>query len=261
MLPISLYEPSSVTTGTLVCIPGFLGDPESFLAQFKTLFPASRIIVFHLPAHGKLRGNALNVNLEQLIDLMHDTCLHYNIVGAYWYGYSMGGRLASLCCVRFPELCKQLILEAAHFGFETKSEKQKVLAEFQSKLKNYQELSSESFILQWYGQALFFKTQQLLAESSKAYKVSLVSPALFLFQDMVHVSKQPYFIPDLNCISIDLVYFVGEHDQKYLNYIFAIKQCFLNIKIRVIEGADHDTRTSSTLHWKNTVLETLQELF
>ena len=106
----------------LVFLHGFSGDSQEWLTVGEQFTRFSRLYV-DLPGHG---GSAdIRVSgFADVIALLRNTLLSYNILNYWLVGYSLGGRVAMMAaCQEMPGLCG-LVVEGGHPGLQSDAERE-----------------------------------------------------------------------------------------------------------------------------------------
>lgn len=124
-------------------------------------------------------------------------------------GYSFGARIAAQLKILFPEKFKTLILLAGHLGLQTAAEKG---ARLNWEMELIQRMShKESFLDYWNKLDLFKADEPLLEVENLEYFKKYI--------ERFGLSKQDYLINDLLPYKDDIIYVVGERDNKYVSYV------------------------------------------
>ena len=112
-------SPQATNTAEVVCLHGFLGDPQEWQPVAQALGPGLRCRTPALPGHDG--APPPGETFEALADalwarLASDLPPRFALVG-----YSLGGRLALALAERHPQRISALILEGAHPGLQDAS--------------------------------------------------------------------------------------------------------------------------------------------
>lgn len=106
----------------LVLLHGFLGRGADWGPVAARFAGARRVLAPDLPGH----GTAPNTAMDTLYDAVHalaDRLDAERVAGLDLVGYSMGGRLALLFALRYPEFVRRLVLVSASPGLRTEAER------------------------------------------------------------------------------------------------------------------------------------------
>lgn len=98
----------------LVFLPGLTADHRLFDAQLATLSTCCNCLVWDAPAHGASRPFALQFSIEDMADYLQDILEAEGVTQPVLVGQSMGGYVAQMFAVRYPEaVCGLLAIDSA----------------------------------------------------------------------------------------------------------------------------------------------------
>lgn len=124
-------------------------------------------------------------------------------------GYSMGGRIALELASKAQFNVKKIVLMNAHPGLETQEEKDRRKIWEDEVLEKLKTESREDFFDYWNSLPLFDFDTPLAPIETKRYELSKV-----LF-DKFRLSRQDYFLPEMEQHKEKILYVVGVLDNKY----------------------------------------------
>lgn len=94
-----------------VFIHGASGSSSSWYFQKEYLSRSMEVILLDLPGHGKASGDGCD-RLEECRDAVHEALTTLGLDRCYLVGHSMGGAIAMLFALTYPELLEGLVLVA-----------------------------------------------------------------------------------------------------------------------------------------------------
>lgn len=94
---------------TLVLLHGYLETMYIWQQFIEKIQDKYRVIVIDLPGHG-LTDSAPEISMDFCADTVKSLLDKINIKEAYIGGHSMGGYISIICCHKYPDIFKKLIL-------------------------------------------------------------------------------------------------------------------------------------------------------
>ena len=179
----------------LIFVHGFLGCKEDWSAVQKALDVPS--IALSLPGHERAP-----LDLETFEQGIPE--------GAIVVGYSMGGRLAMHCALKYPGKIKKLIVLSAQPGLERGIEERKKKDEEWIKLL---EQGIDPFLDKWYAQPLFSSFK--LTDAMKKRRRNCDPQKMIEVIKRYSPARMKNLWPELQKISSETVFLFGEDDIKY----------------------------------------------
>ncbi|STY62274.1 2-succinyl-6-hydroxy-2,4-cyclohexadiene-1-carboxylate synthase [Mannheimia haemolytica] len=227
----------------IVFLHGLLGSQQDWQAVLQHLqnFPQIRPLTIDLPFH----GNSKHITCADFADLrqqLHTTL--ESLIGSqpfYLVGYSLGGRAALdyVLNMENPNLLG-VVLEGANIGLSTENDRQ---LRWQNDLhwaNRFRQEPIEHVLEYWYKQPVFSdltaKERQDYIASRKQNQVEQIAAML----EATSLAKQPNYAEKLKQIDKNIVFFIGEKDQKF-------RQMAANYQLRtqLITNAGHNAHRAN----------------
>ncbi|NRA64728.1 MAG: alpha/beta fold hydrolase [Pseudobacteriovorax sp.] len=204
----------------LVFLHGFLGDTRDWQRVIQVLLdsdPKILCISIDLPGHGGSKHYQPETWKVLCEDIMSEIKARAVSVDGL-IGYSMGGRIATLLAVLFPESFRLLVLESSSFGIADASERRRRLDwELSLNLSHVTtESSKREFLQQWYRLSLFIgieKTEGFQAMMERRMDQDFA--AIEQGMRSTSVAFMPCLDHFLQKTDQNILYIYGELDQKY----------------------------------------------
>jgi len=201
-------------TINLVLIPGFLGQSSDFDNVIDYLPKNINSHVFTPFA------NELEVEcFEDAVKQWSENCKFEYGAPTVVLGYSLGGRIAMALAQHWlaiaPDNIKGLIIESAHPGLKSYSEKQ---SRIQHDLIWSERFASESVAVvlkDWYRQSVFSSLSMAQVEELVQYKAHMDGAQMAQQLKNYSLGRQTDYRDFLENISVPVLYISGGQDQKY----------------------------------------------
>lgn len=100
---------SAASRKTLVLLHGYLETMYIWQQFIEKIQDRYRVIVLDLPGHG-LTDSAPEISMEFCADTVKALLDKINVSDAYIAGHSIGGYISIICCHKYPEIFKKLVL-------------------------------------------------------------------------------------------------------------------------------------------------------
>lgn len=143
-------------------------------------------------------------------------------------GYSMGGRIALEIAYQCQFQLKKIVLINAHPGLETHEERSEREI-FENKVQEKLEGLSKDEFLKWWNALPIFSGDSPISTSEERF---VKSPYLF---ERNRLSKQKYFLPQMEEHKNQILYIVGKEDMKYMELALGVIAP-LGIKVKTVPG-------------------------
>ncbi|MGV0026572.1 2-succinyl-6-hydroxy-2,4-cyclohexadiene-1-carboxylate synthase [Phormidesmis priestleyi] len=226
----------STTLPVILFLHGFLGSGEDF-AGIVPQFDRFCCLCIDLPGHGKTQvvGDYSLASTAHAIVALLD---RLNIPKTVLVGYSLGGRLALLLALQFPDRFPQTILESASPGLKTEAERA-IRREQDDKLSDRLTSDFPKFLSEWYDQPLFRSLKQH-PNFAAMYQHRLENNPVELAKSLRNLStgRQSSLWSTLERYEQPLLLMVGERDRKFvsINQEMAARCQTAQLKILVNTG-------------------------
>ncbi|MCL6269441.1 2-succinyl-6-hydroxy-2,4-cyclohexadiene-1-carboxylate synthase [Sansalvadorimonas sp. 2012CJ34-2] len=214
----------------LILLHGFLGSGDDWLSVLPELKNKYHCYTIDLPGHGSSGGFSDEISAEAdafagISDRVHRLLSEEGLLPATVMGYSLGGRIALGFASHYPDDVELLILEGANPGLKTERERQERIDSDSRWSQRFRAEPLKDVLKDWYRQPVFSslteeQRNKLVKQRSIDNDGSLLADAMDLLSlgrqsDWWHVSSQ------LTC---NVVYIVGERDNKFLAIAEALKK-------------------------------------
>ncbi|HCD1255627.1 TPA: 2-succinyl-6-hydroxy-2,4-cyclohexadiene-1-carboxylate synthase [Citrobacter amalonaticus] len=197
----------------LVFLHGFSGDGLEWQPVGEQLTGFSRLYV-DLPGHG---GSAdIRVSgFTDVITLLRNTLLSYNILNYWLVGYSLGGRVAMMAaCQEMPGLCG-LVVEGGHPGLRSDAEREARARSDQHWAARFRHESLRDVFTDWYQQPVFASLNTRQREEWVTLRSQNNGETLAAMLEATSLAVQPDLRDALNALAIPFYYLCGERDSKF----------------------------------------------
>lgn len=202
----------------VIFLHGLLGsqqDWQSILPHLQN-FPKIRPLTIDLPFHGLSEQISCN-DFAELRTRLHTT--FKTIIGSqpfYLVGYSLGGRAALdyLLNIDNPNLVGT-ILEGTNIGLKSETERQIRLQNDQKWANRFRREEIKEVLKDWYRQPVFAdlteKERSRYIEQRKHNRGEFIAQML----EATSLAKQPNYAGQLKQTDKNIIFFIGEQDQKF----------------------------------------------
>lgn len=223
----------------VVFLHGLLGSQQDWQPVRDILqnFPKIRPLTIDLPFHGLSQAVSCS-DFEEVRHQLHATL--ETALGSqpfYLVGYSLGGRIALdyTLNVENPHLLGT-ILEGANIGLNSEQERH---ARWQNDCRwaaRFRQEPLANVLADWYQQAVF--SDLTFAEKERYIQARLDNSGERIAQmlEATSLTKQPNYAEHLKQMEKNIVFFIGEHDQKFRQMAEHYQ-----LPIRLIPDAGHNT--------------------
>ncbi|VEI76221.1 2-succinyl-6-hydroxy-2,4-cyclohexadiene-1-carboxylate synthase [Mannheimia haemolytica] len=202
----------------VVFLHGLLGSQQDWQAVLQHLqnFPQIRPLTIDLPFH----GNSKNITCADFTDLrqqLHST--FESLIGSqpfYLVGYSLGGRAALDYVLNMdnPNL-QGVVLEGANIGLSSENDRQIRWQNDRLWANRFRQEPIEQVLKDWYKQPVFADLtsteRQHYIASRRHNQVEQIAAML----EATSLAKQPNYAEKLKLTDKNIVFFIGEKDQKF----------------------------------------------
>ncbi|WP_409500810.1 2-succinyl-6-hydroxy-2,4-cyclohexadiene-1-carboxylate synthase [Mannheimia glucosida] len=227
----------------VVFLHGLLGSQQDWQAVLQHLqnFPQIRPLTIDLPFH----GNSKHITCTDFADLRQQLHATFeSLIGSqpfYLVGYSLGGRAALDYVLNMdnPNL-QGVVLEGANIGLSSENDRQ---IRWQNDLhwaNRFRQEPIEQVLEDWYKQPVFADLtateRQHYIESRKHNRGEQIAAML----EATSLAKQPNYAKKLKQIDKNIVFFIGEKDQKFRKMASSHQ-----LPTQLIANAGHNTHRAN----------------
>ena len=217
----------------LVFLHGFSGDGQEWLTVGEQFTRFSRLYV-DLPGHG---GSAdIRVSgFADVIALLRNTLLSYNILNYWLLGYSLGGRVAMMAaCQEMPGLCG-LVIEGGHPGLQSDAERDARRRSDHHWAERFRHDALADVFTDWYQQPVFASLDAQQRETLVVLRSQNNGETLAAMLEATSLAVQPDLRDALNARAFPFYYLCGERDDKFRTLAAEI-----SVPNHVIRNAGHN---------------------
>ncbi|EML4684221.1 2-succinyl-6-hydroxy-2,4-cyclohexadiene-1-carboxylate synthase [Citrobacter amalonaticus] len=197
----------------LVFLHGFSGDSQEWQPIGERLSGFSRLYI-DLPGHG---GSAeIRVSgFTDVISLLRNTLLSYNILKYWLVGYSLGGRVAMIAaCQEMPGLCG-LVVEGGHPGLQSDAERDTRRDSDHHWAERFRHDALTEVFTDWYQQPVFASLNARQREALVALRSQNNGETLAAMLEATSLAVQPDLRAALTARAFPFYYLCGERDSKF----------------------------------------------
>ncbi|AUZ67236.1 2-succinyl-6-hydroxy-2,4-cyclohexadiene-1-carboxylate synthase [Citrobacter amalonaticus] len=197
----------------LVFLHGFSGDSQEWQPIGERLSGFSRLYI-DLPGHG---GSAeIRVSgFTDVISLLRDTLISYNILKYWLVGYSLGGRVAMIAaCQEMPGLCG-LVVEGGHPGLQSDAERDTRRDSDHHWAERFRHDALTEVFTDWYQQPVFASLNARQREALVALRSQNNGETLAAMLEATSLAVQPDLRAALTARAFPFYYLCGERDSKF----------------------------------------------
>lgn len=237
------FESNPAASKLMVYFHGFMEDHTDMM-PLKYLHPDFSHLFVDLPGHGESPISSFKDREDFYTSLEHLVTNLGRSKTIYFYGYSMGGRVA-IELIRRGLTPKMMILESSSFGLSTYEEKEKRLTADLNLFSHF--LDHQNFFSNWYSNPIFGNYR-----NSLNYNIDIEKKSKHDFREwqaslkLLSPGAGPHLLKDniesLLKLSVKLpvVGIFGSDDEKYKNHFLEAKKLLPNLLLKEITGAAHN---------------------
>ena len=217
----------------LVFLHGFSGDCREWQAVGEAFEDYSRLYI-DLPGHGGSAGISVK-GFDDVVDLLRNTLLSYNILNFWLVGYSLGGRVAMMAASQGMSGLCGLVVEGGHPGLQREEERmQRRLSDGRWAARFRAEPLCDVFN-DWYRQPVFASLNLAQREALVALRCQNNGQTLAAMLEATSLAVQPDLRARLNARAFPFYYLCGERDDK-----FRALATEMSVPNHVIRNAGHN---------------------
>lgn len=197
----------------LVFLHGFSGDSQEWQPIGERLSGFSRLYI-DLPGHGGSAESRVS-GFTDVISLLRDTLLSYNILKYWLVGYSLGGRVAMMAaCQEMPGLCG-LVVEGGHPGLQSDAERDARRDSDHHWAERFRHDALTEVFTDWYQQPVFASLNARQREALVALRSQNNGETLAAMLEATSLAVQPDLRAALTARAFPFYYLCGERDSKF----------------------------------------------
>ncbi len=222
-------------TVDVVCVHGFLGEPDDWQPLAAALGAPYAVRALALPGHGSPAVKDFESAVHQLAAELRKR------PGAHLVGYSMGGRLALAAAVRSGVVVASLTVISASPGLETglaRADRARSDDRLADKLDRR---GLAAFVRDWYAQPLFASLSRrpallrdLLARRARG-RAAPIAAAL----RALTVGRQPPLWPKLHALRPPALFMAGDSDAAYRDALARAAALSPRARLLIVPDAGH----------------------
>lgn len=239
------YIQNDQSPSLFVFLHGFMEDSTDMLPLMEK--EKGSYLFIDLPGHGKSTSFPFETRSFLFLDLINLIKFYQKDKSLILYGYSMGGRI-SLELLLMGLKIDTLILESAHFGLNSNSEKQ---MRFKSDLFLFKKenFNLEHFLKNWYLAPIFADYNQSPNYHSDLKKklkhdYNLWQESLSYFSSGLFPYERPHVLNALKKQNILGIY--GSKDSKYKIHFNEIKKDLPHLQLFEVINSGHNPHKTQT---------------
>lgn len=246
---VRLYYEESGQGFPLVLIHGLLSDLTSWRYQIPEFSKHYRVIAVDLKGHGRSSKPTKEYRVHSHADDLHSLLQQLGIQQAHLCGLSMGGMVAEVFAIRYPDAVRGLVLadSAAMIADSAVSDRLTLVAEHDMKwIANW---AVKKILRLATPEARDHVRQMILRVRREDYRLALISTAGFNIAGKLSSIRAPTLV------------IVGEKDETTpLWHAEQIKSWIPGARLVVMKGASHMTPVENPDEFNRLVLDFLAEV-
>lgn len=241
------YTPQAIKNKIpILFLHGFTGSSNDWEFIDGNLPDEYTPIFIDLIGHGKSSSpsDKEKYSEESQLKIINDLLTFLSIKEIILVGYSMGGRLALLFTINFPNRVKALVLESSSFGLENKIErKDRILSDVEL-AKKIENIGILNFIDYWMNIPLFDSMKSIDPTQLDELKKRKISEnnIIGLKNSLLGFSQgsMSYLGNSLKDIKIDVLIISGKLDKKYCRIAEELNSLIHASDIKIISDCGHN---------------------
>lgn len=248
----------------VVLLHGFTGSAATWAAHTDGFSAHHTVVAVDLLGHGLSdapedpRRYRLGFCIEDVLAVLD----RLGIARASLLGYSMGGRVALAVAIAAPERLTALVIESASPGIRDAGARRERAARDEELAKSILEGGVEAFVDRWEHQPLFASQRALADPVRLALRAQrLRGNALGLANSLRGLGQgvQPPLHDFLPQIPVPTLIVVGALDETYTAVAREMSEMIPDSRLAVVPGAGHAVHLEQPEHFRQMVLEFLEQ--
>lgn len=241
---VSVFQGPDNALLPIVFLHGFTGTQATYQQWLTRLAAERTVILLDILGHGK-SSRAADLERYQAYEQARDLrllLLELGIERAYFYGYSMGGRLALAFSFFAAEMVAGVILESASPGLATANERQQRRQQ-DAQLADWIEAAGiVKFVEYWQALPLFRTQERLPAEQQQQIQQERLSQSPSALANSLRgfgTGSQPNYWPHLTAINYQVLLLTGLEDRKFCRLAQEMQRLIPQAEWSLIPEAGH----------------------
>ena len=240
----------------LVLLHGFMGSADDWQPLLPFLQKYFYLVAMDLPGHGS--SPMLPESGDGFGDFavcLNQTLKALELTSVVLLGYSLGGRLAMAYARYYPQNVVRLLLEGAHPGLRSETERQQRASADQQWVERFAREPVANVLRDWYQQPVFADLNEAQRQQLIKLRQHQSGPGLARAMMMFSLSRQPDYRLMLNHRRFSAYYFYGEHDSKFgaLGQSLLEQQCLDGL--RQIDRSGHNIHRERPKGFASAILD------
>lgn len=224
----------------IVCLHGFLGCGADWAELMQHVVRPFRWVMIDLPGHGQSRDLPPEAyTWEGAIRCVIQSVKSLGYAPVSLLGYSMGGRLALYCALRFPHLFRRVLLESASPGLAVPGDREARIAQDETWARRFETEPAETVLSDWYGQPVFASLSP--AQRQALVETRLEGSGLERARALrgLGLGQQPDVAWELERLPVPLRCLAGEQDAKFVTWAHRMAALPDEGDAVIVPGAGH----------------------
>jgi 2-succinyl-6-hydroxy-2,4-cyclohexadiene-1-carboxylate synthase len=219
----------------VVCLHGFLGEPDDWRPLAAMLGPRYAVHALALPGHGSPLVEDFESGVRQLANELRKR------PGAHLIGYSMGGRLALAVALQPDVTVASLTIISASPGLETDLVRAERARADDRLADDLERRGLHAFVRDWYAQPLFASLADrpaLLRDLIERRARGSAAPIAAALRALT-VGRQPPLTPRLHALRVPALFIAGERDAAYRDMLARAAALCPHARMLIVPNAGH----------------------
>lgn len=224
----------------LLLMHGFMGSSEVFAPLAERLKSICNPCTIDLAGHGrsKMPADPARFRAESQVRDLTSILNRLQLENLWFYGYSMGGRLAQNLLVASPEYFAGLILESTHCGISDSFKRQQRRAIDEERAKAI-ESDFDMFVERWVKLPIFESPDSARQFDYKSIIKQQNPAAMAASLRGFGAGSAPFLCNKLDSHGSPVALIAGEADEKYVDKMHKMHHLFSESEFLIADNAGH----------------------
>ena len=246
---------------TIVMLHGFTGSTKTW-EQLASILPQYRIIAIDCIGHGQTESpkDYTLYKMDHQLAVLEEVFKALQLTSFALIGYSMGGRIALSCAVKYPGRVQTLILESASPGLRTEQERN-VRKEADDALANkIEENGVSSFVREWENIPLFASQKRLpqhLQQAIREERLQQNEQGLANSLRGIGTGMMPPLWGKLHTLSLPVTLITGALDTKFVDIAREMATFTRKVRHLIVNDVGHAIHVENPSEFATIVKETI----